>query len=637
MEKGVDAGVVCVAKNMLLNKITKFNIKNFRKFKDFDINFDNENFFVLCGKNGIGKTSILEAINICFSNKTSKYTGIKETDFYSNQSIEFNVELEKYFFLGFEDAGYKRLIPCNKFKKTIERRERAEQNKIFSSVYDTKTSYLIDNFDLDNKSYLEIKNEYSEYLPSRSVLVKSFKETTDKIFEYKQVSKVEPNIFEHFGYQYGNFEKLLIPDVFYFPYNRENQIISGYNTIFSKIVDELNWRYKKNFLDEDNKDKIIEKIKGLNIDVDKLNKNYKKELLNPAISELKKELEIDFEKMDLHCFNQSEPYNNSILGIESCNNNIIPASNFGSGFASMIGFLLSVSFAKQTKNPLIMLVDEPELHLESIFQKKLRDYFKKSKEFQTIISTHSHLFINNKEHKNNIVLEDEGNSIKLTYCDEIDVSDLIFRLLGNSLDDLYIPKKIVLVEGRHDKNIISKCLNFLDYEFENMQLIPVGGKNNIPDKSELYQEVIDNILKKGKWYSDSIIKILKIIVDNDVSDDKIDKWVADYSFIEDEQIKKIDSNGIEFLFPKSLINKCVENTILSGNSFLKDKNKNEIIQIIFEDDKKKSDAGDCDQIENRISKTRLNEYILNNINKEIFDSEESKKLKELVKFLCPEI
>ena len=624
---------------MLLNKIKKFNIKNFRRFEALDIEFeDNNNFFILCGKNGIGKTSILEAINICFSEKTSKHTNIKETDFYSDKSIEFYVELKKYFFLEFEDSGYKRLIPCNKFNKIIKRRKRAEQNKSFSSVYDIKTSYLIDNFNYNDKEYKEIKKEYINYLPTRSVLVKGFEKKGDTSFIYRKASGIESDVFEHFGYQYGNFNKLLIPDVFYFPYNRESQVISGYNTIFSNIINELNWRYKKNFSDKGNKKEIIGKAKNLNINIDKLNENYKKKLLDPAILELKKEMEINFEKIDLHCFNYLEPYNSSILGVESSKNNIIPASNLGSGFASIIGFLLSVSFAKQTKNPLIMLVDEPELHLESILQKKLRDYFKKSEEFQTIISTHSHLFINNDEYKNNIILENKNNNnIKLTYCDEINVSDLIFRLLGNSLDDLYIPKKIVLVEGKHDKNIILKCLDFLDYEFENIQLIPAGSKDNIPDKSESYQEVIDNILKKGKWYSDSIIKILKIIVDNDVSDGKINSWVVDYGFNKDEQIKKIDSNGIEFLFPESLIKKCIEKTELSDKSFLKNKEKNKIIKIIFKDDKKESNAENYSQVKNRISKARLNEYIINNINKKIFDNEESKKLKELVEFLCPEI
>ena len=621
---------------MLLNKIKKFNISNFRKFENFDIEFEDNNYFVLCGKNGVGKTSILEAINICFSEKTSKYTEVKETDFRSDEPIEFYVELQKYFFLEFEDNGYKRLIPCNKFKKIIERRKIKEQNKTFSSVYNVKISYLIDDFEFSNKEYTEIKNDYSEFLPSKAYLVKSFKQRGDKEFEYMKATGGELCKFEHFGYQYGNFNKLLIPDVFYFPYNRESQIISGYNTIFSSILDELNWRYRKNFLDENNTKEIIGKAKILNTDIDKLNMNYKKELLDPAIIELKNEMEIDFEKMDLHCFNYLEPYNSSVLGIESCRNTIIPASNLGSGLASIIGFLLSVSFAKQTKNPLIMLVDEPELHLESVLQKKLKAYFKKSEEFQTIVTTHSHLFINSEEH-NNIIFEDKDDIVRLTYCDEIDISDLIFRLLGNSLDDLYIPKKIVLVEGKHDKNIILKCLKFLDYEFEKMQIVPVGGKDNIPDKSDSYRDVIENILKKGKWYSESIIKILKIIVDNDVSDGKITSWVTTYSLNKYEQIKKIDSNGIEFLFPESLIIKCVEETVLSDGSFLRDKNKIEIINIIFDDDKKKHNANDYRQTSHRISKAKLNEYIINNINKKIFNDNESKGIKGLIQFLCPEI
>jgi hypothetical protein len=155
----------------------------------------------------------------------------------------------------------------------------------------------------------------------------------------------------------------------------------------------------------------------------------------------------------------------------------------------------------------------------------------------------------------------------------------------------------------------------------------------MPDKSELYREVIDQILVQGKWYSDHIVKILKIIVDGDVTDGKIDNWVKKYSFDKEKQIKKITDNGIEYLFPEFLIKECTKNTVLNDGEKLANKTKNEILSIIFKDNKKDSNDTNYTQTKNRISKLQLNEYINSNITKEIFNSNECTDLRNLIKWI----
>ena len=84
-------------------KIRKITIKNFRSFKNSTtIDFE-ENYTILVGKNGVGKTSILEAINLAtsFSFVESK---IKPDDFNSDtEPIEIEVEFDDYFFLKIAD------------------------------------------------------------------------------------------------------------------------------------------------------------------------------------------------------------------------------------------------------------------------------------------------------------------------------------------------------------------------------------------------------------------------------------------------------------------------------------------------------------------------------------------------------
>lgn len=52
-------------------KIAKLALRNFRGYSQVDVDFD-ENFNVIIGKNDIGKSTILEALEIFFNNETVK-------------------------------------------------------------------------------------------------------------------------------------------------------------------------------------------------------------------------------------------------------------------------------------------------------------------------------------------------------------------------------------------------------------------------------------------------------------------------------------------------------------------------------------------------------------------------------------
>jgi len=114
-------------------KIKKLEIKNFRKFNHFSINFDDKFFSVIAGRNATGKTTVLEAVNIAFSERGPKFSDIKESDFNNDEPIVINVEFSLPFFFEFfdESHNYTGLVPCYGFSKTIKRRVRKEQNKFF--------------------------------------------------------------------------------------------------------------------------------------------------------------------------------------------------------------------------------------------------------------------------------------------------------------------------------------------------------------------------------------------------------------------------------------------------------------------------------------------------------------------------
>lgn len=129
-------------------KIKSFSIEGFRLFKKTKVVFDENNHIVFLGKNGVGKTSFLEALNTCLSENSSKFNSIREDDFFSNDDpIKFEVEFTKPFFLSLPDGGYNRLLPCKKFSKIIKRRSSKAAGQVFSPPYVIDWSFDFEAFD----------------------------------------------------------------------------------------------------------------------------------------------------------------------------------------------------------------------------------------------------------------------------------------------------------------------------------------------------------------------------------------------------------------------------------------------------------------------------------------------------------
>jgi|GEM_PF-4014012 len=623
------------------NKIKRIQIKNFRRFEELTLEFDEGNYFVLIGPNAVGKTSTLEAINIAFSERSSKFTEVKETDFYSDDPIELIVELNDYFFLSFEDEyGFERLIPCKNFKKIIKRRITKERGKLFSTPYEVSWKFEPQNFVPDYGEFSKIEERYRPILEKRQKIVRYFEYINEEKFKYRIKTKPNEDILkEHIGFQY--MKRVLFPEIFYYDNNRERELLSSYNTTLLNIVNELEWRYKKHIIQESElKKSIINQSKNLfNTINETIEKQYQKKLFDEAKRIFNKELrieEIDIESLAFFFFNYYQPYSNAIFGLRTKTNQILPILNIGAGLSTLLALSLSISFAKESDNPVIILIDEPEIHLEPRLQKRLKKYLCENLKLQTMIATHSHLFLDYDNTYNNIALENTDNQVKAKYCSPMDVSDLQFRLLGNSIEDLFIPEKILLVEGKFDKEIILKCLELLFSNDLNIQIVPVGGKDRMPNKPEVYEEVLDEILKKGKWYSEYIVKVLKIVVDQDVNEQTIEHWSTTYGLDKSTQIKKINKPGIEFLFPESLVKECVKHTKLRDGNLLRDKEKEDIIKIILDDDDL-SDKSMCKQIENRVSKSRFNTFVVENITKDILNSKEGEPLINLINWITQDL
>lgn len=80
-------------------KIAKLALKNFRAYKDISITFD-ENFNVIIGRNDIGKSTVLEALEIFFNNETVKINiddrNVHADDLFMSIQVSFFPEDKEY-------------------------------------------------------------------------------------------------------------------------------------------------------------------------------------------------------------------------------------------------------------------------------------------------------------------------------------------------------------------------------------------------------------------------------------------------------------------------------------------------------------------------------------------------------------
>ena len=83
----------------------------------------------------------------------------------------------------------------------------------------------------------------------------------------------------------------------------------------------------------------------------------------------------------------------------------INTENLGSGIEMIISLLLLETLASLSKDDIVIIIDEPELHLHPTLQEQFIQYLKKiSSEKQIIVSTHSPYFFKNCCSDNNIKL-----------------------------------------------------------------------------------------------------------------------------------------------------------------------------------------------------------------------------------------
>lgn len=199
----------------------------------------------------------------------------------------------------------------------------------------------------------------------------------------------------------------------------------------------------------------------------------------------------------------------------------------------------------------IILLDEPELGLgpkaQASFSNFLQDTEKRLSYFphlrQVILATHSHIFLNHIDIQDNFVISKENSTIHLRQVSTVDdFHRLQFNLLGNSLETMYFPSAIIVVEGKCDFNYIERVLQ-LRFSGKKITIIPSNG--DVKRKVAGLREAFGDLSKSP--YHNRLFAVLDEIHSPSLVSELETMGVKKTNIIE------WTKNGIEYLYPKRLI------------------------------------------------------------------------------------
>lgn len=244
-------------------------------------------------------------------------------------------------------------------------------------------------------------------------------------------------------------------DILFLDRNRYYQIRSGsFNqTRFDRLMEDLDYQYVKGKKgDYDVNSKISEEISKTNISADYLTSALEGFKSLTGIS-----IHLDF-------IENYHPFKAASFTQRKPNGQQIKIDSMGSGYEMIFSLIYSYQLSLQSGKQLIVLIDEPELHMHPSLQQKLVSFLLEiSKYVQIFITTHSPLLIKqiseNKSakililHNNQTVTEMEGR--KLPYFSANETNYLAFGLATEEYhNELY----------EHLKSYFGEKMSYLEFD-----------------------------------------------------------------------------------------------------------------------------------------------------------------------------
>lgn len=397
--------------------IERIKIKNFGRFKDFSIEFD-QNLNLLIGDNEAGKSTILNAIDIVLSGSRSKVEKYGLDHLFNSESIEDFLSTDKKY----------ENLPI-----------------LYSELYLNDQA----NKDLDGKWN-------SDGIPAHGIqLLCEPREDLSKEIKDILLQDDDNFPFEYYSISFKTFS---------------GESYTGYRKFMQHILldnTQINNEYAtKSYIKTlyHNSIKDAEKNKHHN--------EYRKHKENFRTTVLK-DLNERIEDYSFAIRTNSKANLETDLTIKEGN---IEIQNKGKGRQCFIK--TDFALKKNEKELDIILLEEPENHLSHINMKKLIRRINESENKQLFIATHSNLISTRLDLRKAIMLN--SNSQRPTLLEELpaDTSKFFMKAPDNNILEYILSNKVLLVEGDAEFILMEAFYEKVTdekIEDSNIHIISVGG------------------------------------------------------------------------------------------------------------------------------------------------------------------
>lgn len=528
-------------------KLVKVKIENFRGYKNSEIELSK--LSVIIGKNDVGKSTLLDALNIFFENEKPLEN---DANVYSGKN---EISITCFFEINPNGNIFLDSAKTEKTQTTLESEYLLDNNgllqikKIFEKGK-LKNTYIVANYP-DNWDNPLITLKISD-------LKKVFDniEEKDKNEEFKKVNKTIKKSMREFLFkrekQNLNFS---IQEIEINSKEKDLDIVNIYEKLKIQLPTFMLFRVDRTNTDKDSEVTDITKAIAKNAvsEVAEQFETIKKEIIN-KIQEfsnltLEKLKDFDEEIANSLSVDLKDKALESIFSYDFKSDDDIPFNKRGSGVKRL--FLLSFFIAdseRQNHSNMIYAIEEPETSQHPNFQRMIIETLKtisQNQQRQVIITTHTPEIVKlaNKDDIIFIQKNKNNNEIAILQNGNLDIKELV-KTLGILPYVSY--KGVVFVEGKSDIGFFNNLNRIEDlreiFDINNITIIPLNCKGNV------------EVWIKQNYLKDTNVKQLYFI-----DKDKKEKTII----AEQENIKSIitKKREIENYYPIDIVEEYFRNKL----------------------------------------------------------------------------
>lgn len=393
--------------------IKSLHIENYKCYENVDIDF-NKSTNIIVGNNEAGKSTILEAINLCLSGLINgRYIKNEINEYFFNRKVadEFSKDINA-------------VPPHILIELYLDSTESNETNKDFANLRGSRNSKKIDSCGIKLKimfdeSYNDEYATYKQVNRNRNIPIEYYHIEWRTFADQEITSRsipIKPNIIDSSGTKYKNGSDYYISKII------SNRLEKSEHIALMQSFRDL----KENFKNSENLTAINEKIA----------KDSTISGKNVSVSVNTTEINA-WENILMTYFND------------------IPFAQIGQGEQSIIKIHLSLSNLREDIGN-VVLIEEPENHLaHTNLNSLLKSIEESNKDRQVIITTHSS-FVANKLGLDNLIFLNQRTPY---YFNSIDggTKRYFSKLAGFETLRLILSDRAILVEGPSDELIVQKA------------------------------------------------------------------------------------------------------------------------------------------------------------------------------------